>query len=319
MINLVVSCTKRKRFINDISPTVRSLFSETLKSKQAQWIATLNLLQPKAVPAKDIYIGDHWSVARSLVDDQNRIEKKINLWVCSAGYGLISADSKIVPYHATFMKNSDDSVAKGDSQDAFRKNNQLWWNRLSKWEGPTPGQPRSIAELAGTFPKSPLMVVGSRDYIEALYPDLQEALEHLFDPDFLMIISTELRDFAGLNRHIIPCDSRMQQLLGGALVSINIRMAKKIIEENEYDDLKAHIMVEKYRHLLNSLPTLSQRKRIISGNDTVKEFIMHSLKLNSNCTHSKLLRRYREKGFACEQSRFRKLFLEVREAQLDIF
>lgn len=319
MINLVVSCSKRKRFNNNAAPSIRQIKNLAPEDRFSEWIDILQSCMDPPQLAESVYIGDHWSVARGLVANCNQTGKNLQLWVCSAGYGLISSRCKIIPYNATFLRRCDVSVSQDDSYEDFTKSNQFWWNRLSKWEGPALGQPRSIAELARTFPKCPLMVVGSRDYMEALYPDLQETLKNLIDPSLLIIISTELRNLAGLNSNIIPCDSRMQPLLGGALVSINIRMAKRIIEENEYDYLKAHILVQKYKHLLNLLPPLSTPKRIISDNYTVTEFIVESLRLNPNCTHSALLKRYRETGFACEQSRFRKLFLEVKEAQLDIF
>jgi hypothetical protein len=56
--------------------------------------------------------------------------------------------------------------------------------------------------------------------------------------------------------------------------------------------------------------TTSERKR--TTDDEVLEFIRRALAENPKSGHTKLLRALRADGRACEQSRFRRLFREVK-------
>jgi hypothetical protein len=57
------------------------------------------------------------------------------------------------------------------------------------WEGPAPGEPRTLAQLARSAPRSSLLVVASDVYLRAMAKDLQEALGALARPEQLAVLS----------------------------------------------------------------------------------------------------------------------------------
>ena len=85
-------------------------------------------------PAIDLYAGEHWDVARRLANLSDA-DTSVELWVCSAGYGLIPASAPSAPYAATFTPGNADSVPDG------AEGASAWWNALASWEGPLPQSP----------------------------------------------------------------------------------------------------------------------------------------------------------------------------------
>ena len=52
------------------------------------------------IAAHDLYCGDHWAVAKGLAAGAQ--SRRVELWVASAGYGLVPASAPLKPYAATF-------------------------------------------------------------------------------------------------------------------------------------------------------------------------------------------------------------------------
>lgn len=98
-VNLIVSCTKRKARaaraalrLRDLEPT----------ATVAEWVRRLQAERSDLLPARDLYCGDHWAVVRSLADGVPANGQAVRVWVCSAGYGLITPASRLAAYDATF-------------------------------------------------------------------------------------------------------------------------------------------------------------------------------------------------------------------------
>jgi hypothetical protein len=117
----------------------------------------------------------------------------VRVWICSAGYGLVPLASRLAPYSATFGMGHPDSICGGKRAAAAREMIRIWWGLLGAWEGPAPGSPRTIADLARTSPRCPLVVVASENYLDAVRTDLGEAVQHLVDAQQLSIISAGSR------------------------------------------------------------------------------------------------------------------------------
>src|SRR5262249_29209445 len=161
-----------------------------------------------------------WYVAKGLPSHARESGLEANLFVASAGYGLLPSDALLRPYAATFSPRSPDSVARsGDPSDAAA----TWWSRLGSWKGPKPGAPRTLTALAAANRDAVLLVAVSAAYLGALAPDLEAAAEELDEPERLMILCAGIRDHARLRPHLLPCDARLQAELGGARQSLNVR------------------------------------------------------------------------------------------------
>src|SRR5262249_43525449 len=150
--------------------------------------------------------------------------RPIRIWVCSAGYGLIGLDSTIAPYAATFSPGHPDSVV---SQGCPRQRAlPAWWTALARWKGPKPAGPRTIARVAEEHPADFLPVALSAHYMTAVAEDVQAAARALQDRNQLAIISVGAGALPLLADWRLPCEASLQEGTGGALASLNVRLAE---------------------------------------------------------------------------------------------
>src|SRR5687768_1599285 len=104
-VNAVFTCTQRK---TGGIPAANSIarFGGAINERARKWTRHLDRESKNAIPARDVYCGEHWDAVRGLFGPKQSEE----VWVTSAGYGLIPADAPIVPYSATFSGGQPDSV-----------------------------------------------------------------------------------------------------------------------------------------------------------------------------------------------------------------
>ena len=67
-INIVVTCTKRKRLPPADGLEMRGIDARDVDSTFAEWSSRLELCTAEPIPARRLYAGDHWSVVQSLED-----------------------------------------------------------------------------------------------------------------------------------------------------------------------------------------------------------------------------------------------------------
>lgn len=233
------------------------------------------------------------------------------LWICSAGYGLISPQSQICSYSATFSAYERDSVTRGFGADARGIVAQQWWRRIATWSGPDSKALRSLTAIARRYPRVPLLIVASPDYLRAMEQDLAGAVAALSSPSLLMIISAGMRTFGKLTGHLLPCDARLQSCLGGTRASLNIRVAKRLLEYAGVGSINVERIKGQLRKLLMKQPPIKHYRRRIVTDEQIKNFIRSELSKNGVASRSLLLRKFRDSGRACEQSRFADLYGEM--------
>lgn len=306
IVNIVVSCTNRKTRTVPRELTMRSIKTGSIEHRAEVWIDRLQKHRHRIEPAFQLYSGDHWSVARSLPDEARKNGIDLKLWVCSAGYGLIEAETAIAPYSATFASGFADSIAR-NTPFPNAERSRRWWNLLSNWTGPSNGKVRTIATLARLNSRSPLLIVGSETYIRAMEVDLNAAAQFLEEQSLLLIVSAS-SSMPDLKHAIIPCDSRFQPMLGGARQSLNIRAARKIISDFKHDEIRSDLVSREFASILSRQNELVVYNRRSMTDVEITRFIKSALKKSSEWSHSRLLRNLRDSGCACEQSRFAKLF-----------
>lgn len=311
-INLVVTCTKKKLRAVRESLQLRSVgHVDSVQAKARQWLKRLQAASGETVWAETLYGGDHWSVVRELAAKDLFEHKDIRIWVCSAGYGLIPLASKIHPYSATFSPGHPDSVTAGQLSEVGSVHAQ-WWKQLTEWDGPLPGSPRSIAALATAFPDDLLLVVMSETYLGATAPDLREAIRQpSHRADKLAILCSGVREMDGLTPFLLPCDARLQNKVGGALTSLNIRLARHLIDNttpSQWSRKKLHTLLAGW---LEEQPERVRYDRAPMTDDEVLKVIRRALKADPAARPTPLLRRLRDSGRACEHSRFVRLFHET--------
>jgi hypothetical protein len=311
-VNILVTCTKRKTRPVPAGLRLGSVPAGPPAQRVRAWLGRLRSSREESVPAEAVYAGDSWNIIRML-SSGGPGAPAVRVWICSAGYGLLSLASEVRPYSATFDGGQTDSVAVNGQGGPPREASRAWWRLLSEWEGPGPHGPRTIAELADAHPRSPLLVVASEVYLGAVADDLRKGLGRLADPDQLSMISAGTSDLEGLSKHLLPCDARLQRLVGGARASLNARLARLALSSLDGREPTCSALGELFSGLLAEQQDAPSRRRTALADAEVRRYLKEALERDPKSRPTPLLRKLRDSGRACEQSRFASLFGAVRE------
>jgi hypothetical protein len=163
-------------------------------------------------------------------------------------------------------------------------------------------------------PAAKVLVVASPRYIGAMEDDLVQAASALKDPEGLLLVSGEPGpSHPSLRRHWIPSVASLQPAVGGARTSLHARLARRIVEESVERRLVASEVRRRYVELAQAAPPPKRYDRVPADDDDVRRFVVKELQGNPGATHTRLLRKFRSSGRACEQSRFKLLFQQAKE------
>ena len=111
-VALVVACSQRKR-TRPPSELRLSSIDAAPDERAVQWSRRIHEVEAAQHRAQDLYVGDHWRAACEAYRLAQQYSSRAELWVVSAGYGLIPSSKTIKPYSATFATGSADSVWRG--------------------------------------------------------------------------------------------------------------------------------------------------------------------------------------------------------------
>lgn len=309
-LHLVVACADRKRSSAGTPARLGDVDARSAADRCAAWWRLLSGT-PARTPARDLYVGDHWSIAKRLPDAARRSGYQPHLWVASAGYGLVPDAALLAPYSATFSVDSPDSIATA-GQDP-RSASQHWWEQLSRRRVGRDDHPRSLTELAERAGSGAIvMVVASPAYVGALEKDLEGVLRSRKRVRLMLLTSSPGPEADALRPFWIPTTAPLRMALGGALTSLHARVARRLLEKIAPADLDAETARQHVSRLASRAPELPTIQRSRSDDDEVRKFIRQALRSSDSNSHTRLLREYRASGRACEQTRFRELFLAER-------
>ena len=306
-LRLVVTCTQRKTEPVPHSLQLRNLAGLKTVTRLDNWSKSLRNSDVASKRALDLYAGEHWDVVRRLYSHGPGAARPTEIWVCSAGYGLIPIDAQVRPYAATFSPGHPDSVPGG------AKGASAWWRALATWDGPVPGTPRSLAELLSASPRKRTLLVLSQSYLAACRDDVAEALSTLpGGGEDLSIISAGTKTSDGLAERLLPVDARLQYLLGGTRQALNVRAAEHVVLAGLEDHEEMRAWLE---GLVADQPALPRYDRQALNDAEVRAYIRRRVLSEPGARHTPLLRDLRRSGYACEQARFAVLFRAESEVQ----
>ena len=299
-MHIVVSCSNTKRAPIPEYLKVRSLPRGSTSDRFRTWVDRLQSEVGEPKPAVGLYGGDHWQVASQLPLDAALLGFDADLWISSAGYGLIHSSDSILPYAATFSSGSPDTI--GTATECVQ-----WWELLSTQFRNT-GHPRTLTELATLNPESPLLMVAAPSYLQAVKEDLKTARARTGDPDNLLIFSAGASTSTELSDNLVPLDSRLQQIAGGSMVSLNARAAHTLLSRGSADQMNMSGASALFMALLEELhpPSVVERERL--SDFEVTEYIARKRRAKPGSSATQLLRALRDEGYACEQHRFHRLY-----------
>jgi len=299
-IHIVVTCTNRKRARVPRHLQLGSLRERRPGPRFAAWTRRLAAEEP-TIAARDLYSGEHWRIATKL---PSVVGGSAQLWVCSAGYGLVSVVTALHPYAATFSPGNPDSVGRNVSE--LRR----WWQQLAGWAGPVAaGQPRSVADLAGQNPHGSVVAVMSQPYLRACTDDLLEAAARLTDPDRFAVIGPS-ESGTDVEALLVPVTARLRPVVGGSLHALHTRAAAYLLSNRAGAPVSREVLQEAARRVIASAPVDASRRApgVRLSDAAVRAFIRRQVERGGLPSATVLLRRLRDQGMSCEQSRFKRLY-----------
>ncbi len=220
-IHIVANCANRKR----VSPSAElgSISFTGIKKRAGAWWEKLNKLSNNLndenlfrendgkIKAKDLYVGSYWSNIRQLPVKAHLSGFESDLWIVSAGYGLISSSDDIYSYSATFTPGDKNSVANGE-RNSIKRAEILsdWWNLISNYSLPKSSNPRKLTQLIQENSGDYFLVILSADYLSAVENDLVEGIKSLSSPENLVIVTSKSFLNDTLQKNTVTVDARLQ-------------------------------------------------------------------------------------------------------------
>jgi hypothetical protein len=303
-VHVVTSCTDRKKVDPGPSLRLRSVGPRELDPRLREWTNRL-AASARVVPARDLYAGEHWFEFLKLLDGGFRPDVDVSGWVLSAGYGLISVNDQVSSYSASFRRQAPDSVSPAEVTWTEKD----WWTGLSRQGGPTVGRPRTLSELATSAPEDLILIAASPTYLNAVDEDLRTAMGS--HRNMLVFCSSHplARQVDTLSQYA-AFDSRLRAVVGGSQIGLNIRTLAFALANAA--ELSPSSLRSTVAELMSELPAPRAHDRTAATDDEIRDFVRTALTDDRSLRPTSLLRRWRSMDRACEQGRFRDLFLEVR-------
>ena len=292
-VNVIVPCTSRKTVAVEHSAQLREVSERNLKPRVEEWFYRLSEIRIGCRSASNMYCGSAWTPVTKIVQSLD-----IDVWIISAGYGLLHHSDVIVPYAATFSSPHPDSVTISNS---FQSSD--WWMQCCE-SHTIQRSVKTISDLAKQNPEVPILIAVSKPYLEAVESDICSARSLLVASNLLSIVSVGSTKSGILADNLLPCDTRMEQVIGLGRSSINTRILGTIIQEHkegfDYESINLQINKLQFHQTQTSYPVRSRMT-----DEEVLNFIIKSRDGNKSFTF--MLKNLRDLGYACEYRRFKKI------------
>lgn len=199
---VITSCTAQKRFVVDNPLTLSDFLagSETVRRREVE-------LSDFLLPAEQMYTGQqHLRLMRGVRIARSISSVEVDVWVISAGYGLVQGNQPIAPYEVTFAEVPKRVIR--ERSDALQ----------------IPQRFREL--LAGEYDMA--VVLLGNDYVEAIDPD-QDI--HASCPT-LMLCSESATTRIGCQEGVypIPLGRKEAHEFGCGLVGLKGEIAGRILQ-----------------------------------------------------------------------------------------
>ncbi|HAS0799743.1 DUF6884 domain-containing protein [Klebsiella pneumoniae] len=169
-VNLIVTCTRRKTIT--AGQTVFP-YEHDAGNAYEVWLERLARARNDgaAITAGELYRGQHWSRAAAAAKRTGA-----ELWVISAGLGLLHVSDPVVPYEATFS--------------SMPFSHSRLWESLTACP-PAERRYASLRTLMQSRPDDRFVVAASPVYLRAVDSDLYAGREALCTPEQLVVVTSK--------------------------------------------------------------------------------------------------------------------------------
>jgi len=308
---VITNCTGRKRLRPGVPPV--SLPSrlpgrstqDGIQALASAWSSLLNNHEAAAIPAADLYVGRAFSDATSVAASLGA-----GLAVVSAGCGFVGGSEPVPPYELTV---ADGPGSIQPRLAALGVTVRAWWSALNVSRGRTPLPLSSRLTEAGF---GLVLIALPASYIELIAEDL-EAIPTVMLSTIRVFTSPAGRHALPerLQDQVLPYDERLDGD-GSSRLGTRIDFPQRAMR-HYVEDLGAasHSIAEGKEAVARALsalirPAVPERRR--ATDQEIRE-LLHLNWLVHRGQSSRLLRFLRDDALvACEQSRFRTLWGQVR-------
>jgi hypothetical protein len=294
-IVLLVACSQRKR-IGPLSELQLASLDATAPRRAGQWKRRLLRVDAPQHAAQDLYMGDHWRAVCQAYQLARQYSSGAELWIISAGYGLIAADEMIKPYSATFASGAADSVWRGPRDGDREACLRQWWRLMGR--GP------SLPELVQRPGGGAVVVAAGAAYLTAISADLEMAVAHDPSRERVSVISAGARG----NGALLPVSGDFRGTVGGTDSSLNARLLARLAAEASTHHFRRTAMATFVAGIARDLASTPRvRGRRVTDEEVIGEIKALRRRLPF-VSRTQALRGLRERNIACEQSRFASLW-----------
>ncbi|MCF4010626.1 hypothetical protein [Rheinheimera sp. UJ63] len=303
-VNLVTSCVSAKKTSVGRVVGLADTFSKGCGTAK-EWLDTLSSNPHEMLPIIDLYKGDHWSIAKNI----NTIEK-VTLWVISAGLGFSHHTKLTRPYDATFNKPNSNFVGNITLNTTTEEPTKNWWALLH-------GNKNAFRNFVEDNHGQIFIFCASERYLVAIENDLVDLVkEGLFNKENFLIITSKNNINTELFPYILISKEKFSKSeeIKGSMVSLNIRLARYLIQASIKSKKPLRKMIEVYKELELSTQNIF-RKKANKLTDSQVMCAISKLPHSSLTSPTSALKALRKEGMSCEQKRFStlfKLYIETR-------
>ncbi|ENQ1006285.1 hypothetical protein ACEPXJ_25395 [Pseudomonas aeruginosa] len=299
---IITNCTNRKR-LGGLAPLeLCTSHNQSLTATTATWVQQVKA-RTATRPAESLYTG------RSVQDAKWAAQKlDAKLMFASTGLGLIDGEHPCPPYNLT-VSTAPDSIRPWLGKMGLRSSD--WWDAInSHWHRPNP-----IAALAGRTDIKHILVALSANYIDLVANDLMQIAA---TDRCKMRFFTSRPGVASLPEQFhplaMPYDGRLESSqLAGTRADFPQRAMRHFIELIEHPTDSPSADYQAVANAMSALTSMATVKRRRVSDAEVKMLLNEAWDAHKGSS-SRLLRYLRDDALvACEQSRFRGLWLELQE------
>jgi hypothetical protein len=261
-----------------------------------EWRRRLCEVDAPRSDALDLYVGDHWHAVTEAYKLACKFSSRTELWVISAGYGLIASSDNIKAYSATFASGNADSVWRAQSDGARQERLQRWWQTL--------GHNASLEDLLPRRGDGAMVIAAGAAYLTAIHADLEAALASARDEECVSVISAGTRENAAL----LPVTGQFRTAVGGTDSALNARTLGLLAATAEQHRFRRAEMAKLLERLMRTAPATVRRRGRAASDAAIKTAIRTLRRRQSGISRTRALRELRGEGTACEQDRFAKIW-----------
>ena len=306
---LITPCTNRKRCNNGESTIGIDLLPR--ENQDAVTTAWINLVRQSAsrVRAEQLYAGRGFSEAIATLESGN-----VELWVISAGMGLINKDKEIPRYNLTTSSSVMQNIQQTITDGVFC--HKTWWDKINQ----SLNNGFTINGLIQKYRDHLIVLTLSSEYLKLVIEDLKQIKDE--DLHRLRILGLSTKDLLPkkIKDYWMPYDYRFDGPSGplrGTKSDYPQRTARHFIQsiltQLPNKDASTHRQaVVDFISTCQPQPRVTRAKEDDKG---IKERILMRW-ADANGNSSRMLRIIRdEELIQCEQSRFARIFNSIKQRE----